>query len=670
MIQRTIRSLLLCATALSLAGSVFAQIIPLGTGKPVKATTMDTRKFYPQINTVKLSHSGETDHELRTTYPFGKANSLSTGGILQEERIVPTGAYFAGIGATGWEPPDPNIGVGPTYIVATVKSSIAFYTKGGTRVFQQQLTDFYNPINPESFVSDPKVFFDPNSKRFFVIDLGITFSSTAPTSSILLAVSATSDPNGNWNMFKVDVSQTEGSNTYWLDYPGLGFTKDIVGMTGNMFAQTGSSGFNGAQIICLDKALLLAGTATPVKFKVTDGFTVQLARTLDSTTSTLYGVETDTQNSMRLTAISKSGQGFSIKQATVSVPAWTQDQGFITGPGGVVVQTNDPRSLTACSMNGRLLSTHTVAASASDKSPAARWYDFNLGNWPTSGSPSLNQSGQLNPPSGFGYSFPAICFDGRQDIAMTFSMIGNTTPGDIMVTGRKPTDPAGAMGLPITLAKSTASQYTGFSTRWGDYFEMALDPTDSKTFWAVGMGAGQSVGGAWQTYINSFKIALADSDLTPIQAQGVTPVAGTLVSGNKASLNAIDSNFYTMQSQSVKGLGQVAGFNAVYVCPFTSIDTLRLFLGLNGPTGSSAIVSIQNVKTGAYDQFLSFGMNSTLQTKTLDLTVDQIAAYVRSNGTISMIIRIVLPTRAGQTPAPFMCTFDKAAFGGARKVTG
>ena len=153
--------------------------------------------------------------------------------------------------------------------------------------------------------------------------------------------------------------------------------------------------------------------------------------------------------------------------------------------------------------------------------------------------------------------------------------------------------------------------------------------------------------------------------LTPILAQGVTPVAGTVVSGTKASLTEVDSNFFTMQSVSVKGLGQVGGFNAVYQSPFTSTGTLRMLLAVNGPKGASAIVSLQNVNTGAYDQFLTMGMTGTQQTQTVDFTPAQIAAYVRSNGTISLIIREVLPTRAGSTPAPFTFTVDKAAFAGA-----
>ena len=361
---------------------------------------------------------------------------------------------------------------------------------------------------------------------------------------------------------------------------------------------------------------------------------------------------------MRLTAITKVGANFVADQSVVPVPTWANDQGFITGPGGIVVRTDGDRQFVAASRGGRVLSSHTVAVSSSDDRPAARWYDFKTNNWPASGTPTLFQSGQLDPPAGHGYSFPAINMDIKGGIGMCFSMVGTSTPGKLMGTGRKPTDPPGSMGSPVLLEGSTAAQYVG-STRWGDYHDVELDPTDSRTFWAVGMGAGNQ--GRWATYIKSFKISAADADLTQVQASGISTVAGTLVSGNKASLNPIDSNVLSIQSQSVKALGQVAGFNAVYGLPFTgAVDTLRLSINVAGPTGSSALISLLNRNTGAYDQMTTLGLSPTGVSKTLDLSPNQIALYVNSSNQVSMIIRAVNPTRAGTFPAPFLFNTDLA----------
>lgn len=653
--------LLLLAT--SLATVSFGQVIPMGKGKSVTGVTMDPKKFSPQIAPKSYTRSVEREHEMKFNYPVGTLNNLIAGGTLSEPRVAPAGSpLFAGIGATGYEPPDPDLAVGPNHIVEVVNTNIAFFTKAGTKLFEQSLPTFFQSVAPEQFESDPKVIYDQVAKRFVVIILSLKLESSGGISDFLIGVSNTPDPTGTWKMFKVSNLQTVGSNIYWVDYPGFGYNKDMLALAGNMFAMPGSSGFNGVQLMVFDKAALYAGTATPTKFSMPNGFTMQIAKTQDATTPTLFGVENESQNSMLLTAMTKSGSNITVVQKSVPVPQWEYDQGFVTGPGGVVVQTNDPRQLVASYFNGRLLTSHAVAVSNSDGRPAARWYDFKTNNWPTSGSPTLFQTGQVNPPAGHGYSFPAINMDKKGGIGMTFSMIGSSTPGKVMGTGRRSTDPAGSMGSPIVLENSTSGTYNGFSTRWGDYFDVELDPVDSLTFWAVGMGAGNS--GQWQTYIKNFKISLPDNALTPVFASGITTVAGTLVSGNKLSLSSSDGLSLNIQSQAVAGLGQVAGFNGVYQVPFAGpVDTLRVFVTCSGATGSSALISLRNVKTGAYDQITSMGLTTSMTSKVIELSPAQIPLYVSSTNQVSMILRAVSPTKGGVTPIAFTFKTDQATLG-------
>lgn len=660
--KNLLKGLLVAAFAASQAVAL-AQVTFKGVGPSVKAKVIDTTKFNPQIDASAKTTNFEKDHEFKFNYPAGTPNNLFLGGVLTSERASIANSYlFPGISATGAEPPDPDIAVGPNHVVEVVNSSIAFYKKDGTKVLEQTFQNFFKTISPEAFDFDPKVIYDQLANRFVVLDLGLNDASSGGTASLLIAVSATSNPSGSWSLYKIDVKQTEGSNNYWWDYPGLGYSKDMIVATGNMFAMQGSSGFNGVQVVAFDKTALYAGTATPNKFKVADGFTMQLAKTQDSTTSPVFGVETNSGTSMRLTAITKSGSTFAVKQAVVAVPQWNQDQGFITGPGGVVVQTNDPRQLVASSYNGSVVSSHSVAVSSSDRRPAARWYQFTLGTWPTSGAPTLKMSGQVDPPSGHGYSFPAVSFDTRGNIGMTFSKIGSSTPGDVMGTGRRSGDANGVMGAPILLEKSTASQYNGFSTRWGDYFDLEIDPADGKTMWAVGMGAGSSVGGRWQTYMKSFKIALNDVDLSFINPNPVTVSAGTYQSGNAASLGATDGQAYRVLSTLVNGLGDVAGIQGVYQSPFTNIDTLRMYVTVTGPTGSSTIISLKNVKTGAWDTFQTMGMNGSPVSKAVEFTADQMSKYVSTTGVITANLRCVFPNRTGKAAA-YTLAVDQFNFG-------
>ncbi len=654
------KTLISAVAAASLGAISQGQVKSLGVGKSVKAVTLDPKSFSPMIDTSFRPKQVQKEHEMMFNYPAGLPNNLTAGGLLINPRITPGFAsQFPGISATGYEPPDPDLAVGPNHIVEVVNSNIAFYKKDGTKLLEQTEQNFFKSVSPEAFDFDPKVIYDQVAKRFIALDLGLNDAASGGTASLIIGVSNTPDPTGTWKLYKVDVKQTSGSNNYWWDYPGLGYNKDMIVMSGNMFAMQGSSGFNGVQLVVFDKATLYGGTATPNKFQVADGFTVQLAKTEDATSPSVYGVETDSDTSMRLTAITKSGSTFTVSQAVVPVPSWQRDSGSITGPGGVVVQTNDPRTLVAASASGRVLATHTVAVSGSDSRPSARWYDFKTNNWPASGSPTLFQSGQVDPPAGHGYSFPAINIDNKGGIGMVFSKIGSSTPGQLMATGRKPTDPAGTMGLPVVIGNSTSGQYSGFSTRWGDYHDVEVDPTDSKTFWAVGMGAG--TGGKWLTLINSFKVSATDAELVRVNPNSIAIVAGTLVTGNKISLTTTDSNNLGIQTVPVTGLGQVAGFMAAYQLPFTgAVDTLRVSLQVAGSSGSSALISLLNKNTGRYDQVTTLGLSPLGVAKVLDLTPSQIALYVNSSNQVSLIVRAVNPNRSGAAPVPFQFNTDQA----------
>jgi len=85
-------------------------------------------------------------------------------------------------------PPDTCGSVGIDHFVSVVNTNISVYTKStGTRVMNKSLTSFFGV----SGQGDPRVVFDPDSQRFFVI-------STNFNNRIRLAVSSTSDPTGSW----------------------------------------------------------------------------------------------------------------------------------------------------------------------------------------------------------------------------------------------------------------------------------------------------------------------------------------------------------------------------------------------------------------------------------------------------------------------------------------
>jgi hypothetical protein len=91
-----------------------------------------------------------------------------------EDRSLPSinvvasfdGLDFAGTGDGA--PPDTIAAAGPDYIVEMVNTDLAIYTKTGTKVFQEDLGQFFSSVRTGTFLSDPVVVYDEQAGRFVV----------------------------------------------------------------------------------------------------------------------------------------------------------------------------------------------------------------------------------------------------------------------------------------------------------------------------------------------------------------------------------------------------------------------------------------------------------------------------------------------------------------------
>ncbi|MGB2820667.1 MAG: proprotein convertase P-domain-containing protein, partial [Phycisphaerae bacterium] len=112
-----------------------------------------------------------------------------------------------------------------------------------------------------------------------------------------------------------------------------------------------------------------------------------------------------------------------------------------------------------------------------------RWYEIDT----TGGAYSLTQSGDIDPGRGIHTYYPAIGVDAAGNMAITYTQSSPFHYPDMMVAGRRATDPPGYTTPGVTV-KASATAYGQpqevAALRWGDYGGIALDPTDGKTFYA------------------------------------------------------------------------------------------------------------------------------------------------------------------------------------------
>ena len=636
------------------------------------ATVMNTAEFSPQIKErFEFTARPLSPNETPKVIPVGKSNNLRAGNVTTTKRGQ-LRAKFPGIGFTGFVPPDPDLAVGPNHIVAVVNSDVAFFNKAtGLKTFQQSGdgNGFFNNIGVTSdFTFDPKCYFDRLSQRFFVLFLELG----AADSKVLLAVSDDADPNGTWFKYRIEAKVTEGSNTWWLDYPGFAVNKDAVVFTGNMFPLGGSASGVFTSIAVLPKApLLTGGSSTASYIKDTTMFTLQVARTADASQSIIYGAATASTSSIRMTALTNLTGTPTLQKADVTVPVFGLPSD-VPAASGRMLDGLDGRLYNAHFRGGRLVTAHTVKHT--DGRMKARWYEFAVNNWPNSGTPSLRQAGDILL-GGTNTHMPAINTNSAGDISVIFSRNNASTNPETCIAVRFATDPLNTMGAPQVIATSAGTYGGAGFNRWGDYFGCEIDPVDNLTFWGIGMVG--AVGGNWTTHINKWSVS-SGAGAVLVDPLGESLVQGTHMGGDLISISASDNNKYSLRSilidrsgqettSGIAAVGQVASFQVDFDLDLTQgavVDlkaVIEASVNSSGPTGQ---IFAYNWNTGTFKSIGNFSMSSSDRTATISIPRTSISNYVDATGQVRILVRAFAPVRGGRPsriPPQFIFNVDRVA---------
>ncbi|HYG99585.1 MAG TPA: hypothetical protein VD837_10675 [Terriglobales bacterium] len=151
----------------------------------------------------------------------GKASTGARATVIsritgQESTAASTvGKVFEG--PVDLNPPDSDIGAGPNHLVVTVNSVVAIYDKSGKLISETDINSFFGSITEPGCCFDLRVLFEPTHNRFIVAAGQTDFG--ASSSHVYVAVSASSDPTGDWYKYSL-----EASNTTWSDFPTIGFS--------------------------------------------------------------------------------------------------------------------------------------------------------------------------------------------------------------------------------------------------------------------------------------------------------------------------------------------------------------------------------------------------------------------------------------------------------------
>lgn len=502
----------------------------------VAAQVIDTNQYVQQVYRTE-PYAGEPATKnglpIKSDIPpleIGPMNNLVPGGLSDIQRVS-EGPFFPGISNTPWSPPDPTIAVGMNHIVETVNMEVAFFSKDGTVQFQQRLDSsgspgFLEDIGGGNFTFDPKCFYDHYEDRFLLIAL--ERYSDSSESYITLAISDDGDPNGIWYKYRTWSVVEISNEDFWVDYPGLGYDANGYYITNNLFGFNG--GFGGVLVRTIDKTPMLTGS--PLTFNdVRDpsSSSIQVAQHFGANSAPII-VSRQSGSQLKITAINNAFTNPTLQNVAVNVPAFSSaDNAPNTGGGLIESGLLGTRLMNVHWRDGKLWTAHSVLDSGGSRS-VARWYEVDMGDWPNGGSPSLNQSGEIDLGGDQWTFFPAIYTNDNGGTAMVYGQSSPTEFVSVHATGRLASDSIGTMGSTTELMIGDASA----SGRWGDYFDIAVDPTDGTTFWMVGEYQTSS---GWVTSINSFTL----DEPQVVIGESVTVTQGDLAVGGIEQLELSDN---------------------------------------------------------------------------------------------------------------------------------
>lgn len=416
-------------------------------------------------------------------------------------------------------PPDTMGAVGPNHLMTTLNSQVRIQNRSGAKLSTVSLNSFWAGLGGLD-VFDPRVTYDPLAGRWI---FSAVANAQLPSASVLIGVSATSDPTGNWFLYRVDV---DAQDLLWADFDSLGFNKDWIVVSANIFHKQG--GFLGVWLWVFDKADLYAngaGAFTLLKTTTDNAFTLAPAQTYDSALAALYLVEDYSDASTNLLRVSAITGPVGAEVLTVGTALATTTKrwdyvaadDFAPQLGATRgIDTGDSRILSCSYRNGSLWVAQTafVPAGAPTHS-VAQW-------WQLSPDGTVLQFGRVEDPTGHQFfAYPSIAVNASNDALLGYSRFSATQYASANYSFRFGADPPGTMRAD-TVLKAGEGPYVKVASklnRWGDYSATCVDPLNQMTLWTIQEYAAAS--NRWSTWWGR-----VDPDLSALKLRLTRPADG------------------------------------------------------------------------------------------------------------------------------------------------
>ena len=428
-------------------------------------------------------------------------------------------------------PPDTHGAVGMDKLVVMINNNVTIQNKTTGAVLSTVSEDtFWNAgaATPRgSGYFDPKVLFDPYNQRFIACILSDGISAS---SKLHLAVSQTSDPQGTWFITTIQA----GSTTYGADFPSIGFNKNWLTISLNMF--NNSTGvFTGGNLYLIDYPQFRAGTVNA--FGVTDptsvtmslALTLQPAVTYSATEANEYIMRTqfnDPITVMRLLNVTGTPPAApTLSTISTGVPIGepvNRSLGEVlpqapptVGTGTRKIDADDARLTNVVFRNGSIWAVHHFGACAANNCTAANQFTRTVAQaYQVDTAGNVLQRLRVDDPTatatngGKWYAYPSIAVNAANDVLIGFSQFASNQWGSAGYATHERTEATGVIDDPQIYQAGLGyyeKTFGGTRNRWGDYSNTQVDPVNDRDLWTIQELANPPVGtgngsGRWNTW--------------------------------------------------------------------------------------------------------------------------------------------------------------------------
>ncbi|MCU0405081.1 MAG: hypothetical protein MUE99_11095, partial [Chitinophagaceae bacterium] len=377
-------------------------------------------------------------------------------------------------------------------------------------VFSTTLRAFFTSVIGSADVTDPHVYFDRLSERWFVVAINTANASNR----IMIAVSNGSviSNQASFNFFFFNHDSGAPANSpdagAFCDYPMVGLDRFALYIGGIIFNSSGN--FIGSSAYVVNKNSLLTGG--PLQFTafrqvglVNSGIFAPQGVYNDDPEATrgfFVGVDNEVFSRLRFITVNNPGGTPTITQGSINVPAtYYPYQQPALGSNLPLDALGDERLLDAQMMRNKITGQNSIwtahhiavnntgaavtAAGVAGARNAMRWYQLTENN----GQLSLAQSGTLfdnaasNPR---GYWMGTIGANGQGHAVLSSSVASSQLHANAIVAGRYASQTAGTLNPPVNATNFSAvynRETSGNDQRWGDYTHTVVDPSDDMTMW-------------------------------------------------------------------------------------------------------------------------------------------------------------------------------------------